>query len=121
MSIYKDIYDVLKADTDLTNLVSTRIYSARLKQELQLPAVVIIRTNTDPQSDMSQTRPNLNNFIIDIISLDKTLEDALALSEKVIDAMYAATNFKMSLLDVFDSYEDDTDRYRTTTRFSIWT
>lgn len=116
MSIETDLVTQLKANTDLTNLVGTRIYPLKAPQNVVNPYVIYrVISDVSNQCLGGVTFENDARFQIDCWSTKYS--EVKAIKEAVLNAI---EGFKSSYgINVMDDYEDETLLYRQLIDFKL--
>ena len=116
----------LLTETDVTDLVGSRVYFQRLPQEPTLPALVIELISGDPNNAVNSV-PSLVWSRIRIISWGATYRAANELSQAVENALNArqfsadGTEIRSIVADTLrDFYEPAVEAYHSSQDFKIW-
>jgi len=126
MTIEKDIYYILKSDTDVAALVGTRIYPMKLPQRWTLPAITYQKISGDRAPSYAgasgRTRPRFQVDCWDDNYLDvKDLADKV---RKCLDGHKGDINTESNVGGIHlegdrDIWEDNIDVFRVTMDFVI--
>lgn len=117
------IHEALTAFAGLAALVSTRIYTLVLPQDVSYPAVTITKVSQLRENTMSNSGGSgVENQRCSIDIFDGTLASCEAVAEQIRLALiaYESTNFKAVQVFNLDLYEDDTKLYHVVVDYSIW-
>lgn len=121
MTIEADIITALEAYGDLTALVGTRIYPAKLPQEPTYPNVVYSRSSTVFHNSVSTNAAGQANARFQVDCRAETYIVARDVATKVIAAMTGATSFDaLAIGDSDFPYEPSVETFRTVLDFSVW-
>jgi hypothetical protein len=122
MSIESAIYTLLAADTDLTDLVSTRIYDDAADQNPTLPYLTVFRVS-EPHTHEMQGAAGMTHPRMQIDVFAENGISRFATTEAVREALdgYRGTSdsvviSKCFLVNRFDQYEDPVEGER----FGTW-
>ena len=119
--IIEAVQIVLNAYTDLTDIVSDRIYPIILPQDVVYPALTIEKISGVPLSTLSDpTSRGVENYRIRVSSWAETLKAAQATSDEILVAMKSATAFEAVPVFDQDFHETEPRVYRVVIDFSIW-
>jgi len=86
MKIGLAIYNILTSDTNVTSLVSTRIYPNVAKQSSAFPFIVYQTTSTEPTNTKDGVSP-LDIISFEILCFSETYTQAVDLAVKVRNAL----------------------------------
>ena len=86
MKIGLAIYDILSNDSNVSALVSTRIYPNVAKQSSAFPFIVYQTTSTDPTDTKDGVSP-LDVISFEVLCFSETYTQAVDLAEKVRNAL----------------------------------
>lgn len=120
MTVEADIFTQLSGYSNLTSLVSTRIYYNTLPQNPTYPNVVFSRVTTQPSNTLG-TRNNRTQarFQFDCRATSDKSADEVAI--QVIAGMEAATTFKSLYIDKSAfPYEPGIQGHRVNVDMSVW-
>ena len=117
------IHTALTSFTNLTALVSTRVYTLVMPQDSLYPAVVISKVSQLRENTMSNSGGNgVENQRCRVAIFDSTLASCEAVAEQIRLAFisYESANFKAVQVFNLDLYEDDTKLYHVVVDYSVW-
>ena len=121
MAIEAKVYSALSGATALTALVGSRIYPEHRQQSTGTPAVVYSRAPGGERVNSLNGYMQLENVLIEISVYTSIIDDRRTITDQVIAAMDAATDFGMVLPEPpYDDYDDETQVYERTMQFSVW-
>ena len=112
--IGKSIYTLLSAESDITDLVSTRIYPVRVAQNGSYPAIVYSILGAVPTNDKTGTtnrRSQIDDFEVQISVHAKdyaTTQDVCKAVRDTIDK-YSGTSAGVSINSIY--WDEQSDRY----------
>ena len=86
MKIGLAIYNILTSDTNVTSLVSTRIYPNVAKQSSAFPFIVYQTTSTEPTNTKDGVSP-LDIISLEVLCFSETYTQAVDLAVKVRNAL----------------------------------
>lgn len=125
MALRDAIYSRLSNYTDLTDLVSTRIYSKEITQDTTKPCVYFEITGVERISAINGDS-GMCNAQCRVISIASTLSGAVAVADEVRAALqrYSGTVSSTDIRDIlieneFDSYESDLDESNVEQFFTV--
>lgn len=111
--IFKAIYDILSKETDITTLVSNRIYPLRVAQGEPMPSIVYQLTGKTPaNSKCNVSALDLCSFQITVIAEKYETTDLLSSYLRVALDKYRGdlknSNIdKINMVNETDDYDDD--------------
>lgn len=115
------VYLVLSSYTDLTDLISTRIYSILMPQDATRPALTFQRIARDRENTLSDAGGN--GVVRDryrFTAWGATLDECHDIADQVRLALKNATTLESVPVFEADEYESDTKLYSVVSDFSIW-
>ena len=115
------VYTVLSSYTNLTNLVSTRIYAILMPQDATRPALTFQRIARDRVNNLSDAGGN--GVVRDryrFIAWGETLDGVQDIADQVRLALKNASTLESVPLFEADEFESDTKLYSVVSDFSIW-
>jgi hypothetical protein len=111
---------VLRAASAVTALVGDRISPAKLRQTTAYPAITYLGISGNRENHLTGYA-SLENPLIQIDAWAVTLAGAIAVSDAIIAAMYAATTFSAILPGrPTDIWDDEVEKWRRSCDFSVW-
>lgn len=115
MAAETDLYNALSGSSNITTLVSTRIYSDLRDQGAELPAIYFEKTGVDFSYTLDSYTPatTTTDFIIRCFETTRLKSETLA--DHVITAL-ASNNFMCA--DDQSDYDEETQIYTTTIQAS---
>ena len=119
--IVEAVQAVLVTYTDLTDIVSDRIYPVILPQAVVYPAVTSEKISGVPLNAMADsTSRGVENYRIRLSSWAETLKGAQEVSDEILVAMKSSVAFEA--IPVFDQdfHETEPRVYRVVIDFSVW-
>ncbi|MDY6844229.1 MAG: DUF3168 domain-containing protein [Thermodesulfobacteriota bacterium] len=117
--VEEKLVTVLKASSDLVNLVSSRIFPVLLPQDAAFPSVTYQRVSGERVYDLDGDS-NLENPRIQIDTWSTSYGASKQISGIIRTAMEGSATFDALLLSDMDLYQDDVEIYRISQDFSIW-
>lgn len=130
--IEKGVYSVLSSDSDITGLVSTRIYPIMAPQDATIPYLVYRRAFTDHVQTKTRTNDTLLRATVSVTGVAATYLAAKSLIDTVRQTLhgYAGTAGGVVIQGIisdgeYDSSEipsdaSDVPRYQVTYDFGVW-
>lgn len=119
--IVEAVQAVLAEYTDLTDVVSDRIYPIILPQDVVYPAVTSEKISGVPLSTMADsTSRGVENYRIRLSAWAKTLKEAQAVSDEILVAMKSSAAFEAVPVFDQDFHETEPRVYRVVIDFSVW-
>lgn len=116
----------LLADTDLTDLISTRLWPMRVRQGADTPHVAFYKVDTLTDHAYN-TSDNLvgSRFRFDCFAKEMKVAKTVAeIIRTSLDAykgtILSETIYGILYLDEFDGYDDDTELFITSIDFRVW-
>ena len=119
----EEIHTALTSYTNLTALVSTRVYTLVMPQDSDYPAVVISKASQLRENTMANSGGSgVDNQRCRVDIFDSTLASCEAVAEQIRLAFiaYESANFKAVQVFNLDLYEDDTKLYHVVVDYSVW-
>lgn len=107
----KAIYNLLRTDSDITNLVSSRIYPQIASQGADFPFIVYLLVDVDP-SDTKSGVSTLDQSRYDIVVASKTYSEVSTITELVRNRLdrYSGTIESVVIDSIqFQSVDADND------------
>lgn len=107
----KAIYNLLRTDSDITNLVSSRIYPQIASQGADFPFIVYLLVDVDP-SDTKSGVSTLDQSRYDIVVASKTYSEVSTITELVRNRLdrYSGTVESVVIDSIqFQSVDADND------------
>lgn len=117
--IQTELMLVLLAASDVTDIVSTRIYPMRMPQRGSLPAVVYQQISNTPVNSLDGDS-GLDNLRFQITAWARTYSQAVELSEAVRNAIAASSTLKAITENIIDTEDPDTRSYGVIADYSMW-
>lgn len=121
----KAIYSILTSDSDVSAIVSTRVYPQIAAQEAAFPFVVYVLQNVDP-SDTKSGVSTLDEVRYDIIVASEAYAEASDLTEKIRTALdrYSGTVAgvvidSIQFIDLDVNNDPGTETYLTNSEYII--
>jgi hypothetical protein len=111
MAAESDLYTALSGSSDITDIVSTRIYSDIRDQQGDLPAIYFDKTGVDFINLISSNTPAATRTSFSITCFETTREKAETLTDYIVTAL--TTNNFIAIDDQSD-YDDESEIYSTT-------
>lgn len=117
--IQSQLFLTLALDSDVADIVSTRIFPLRMPQKKPLPAVVYQQIGLDPVNSLAGDS-GLDQVRMQLSCWARTYEQAVDLAQVVRNAITTDANLKALTDLVLDDADDDTLAYRIILRFTMW-
>ena len=111
MAAETQLYNALSGSTDITDIVSTRIYSDIRDQGDILPAIYFERSSTEYLNTIDTYVPQGEKSTFILSCFETTREKAEVLTALIITAT-ASSNFLC--IDKQNSYDEETETFTTT-------
>lgn len=119
MALEAKIFSLLTTTTTITATMGNRIYPVRAPQNVAFPYAVYQRISGGQLSGL-EGYLTLENPRIQIDVYSTSYSQVKTLAESIHTQMETSTDFKNTLANDSDIYEDELNAYRITMDFSCW-
>jgi hypothetical protein len=111
MAAESDLYDALSSNTNISDLVSSRIYSDIRDQQTEIPAIYFEKTGVEFFNTVSSNMPVATKTSFAVTCFESTREKAETLTDHIITAL-SGNDFM--IIDDQSNYEEESETYSTT-------